>query len=90
MKLTETDNRLMESQRLLREVMSEAIGIYMAKEPSEKDGWRDVNLWQLDQHLKHEHEEVNRSNTPDRLYHNLLDSIVLTAMLAVRVREGNV
>lgn len=83
-------NRLMESQDLLREVMTESIGIYMSKEPNPKfgDSWRDLSIWQLIQHLAHEVEEIKRSDTEDRQYHNALDSIVLAAMIAARVRLG--
>ena len=81
-------NRLMESQALLREVMAESIGIYMSKEPNPKfgDSWRDISIWQLIQHLAHEVEEIKRSDSPDREYHNSLDAIVLAAMIAARIR----
>lgn len=82
-------NRKMESQDLLRQVMSEAMGIYMAKEPSNGDSWRDnnqVTMWGLFQHLKHEIEEIDRSESKDRFYHNCLDAINLLAMLAARTR----
>lgn len=83
-----TKNRLMESQDLLRDTAHEAIGIYMAKEPSEKDNWREVAYWNLLQHIRHEFEEIVKSSTPDRQYHNLLDLIGLILMLAVRVRTA--
>ena len=68
-------------------VMNHAVGIYMAKEPSEKDGWRDVNFWNLVQHTRHEFEEVLRSGQDvDRKYHNLCDLIGLMSMLAWRIR----
>lgn len=81
-------NRLMESQQLLRDTCHEAIGIYMAKEPSEKDAWRDASFWNVVQHTRHEFEEVLRSgDSADRKYHNLCDLIGLIAMVAVKVRE---
>lgn len=79
--------RLMESQDRLREVMAEAMGIYMAKEPTEKDGWRHKNLWELMAHLAHEVGEIRHSSETDRIYHNSLDAVILAAMIAVRVRE---
>lgn len=66
--------------------MTESMGIYMSKEPSEKDSWRDVSIWQLIQHLAHEVEEIKKSNTADRQYHNSLDAVVLAAMIAAKVR----
>lgn len=77
----------MESQDMLRQIMSEAVGIYMSKEPSEKDSWRDLEMWNLLQHAKHEFAEIERSREPDRFYHNCLDLINLVAMLAARTRE---
>lgn len=77
----------MESQALLREIMSEAMGIYMAKEPAERDDWRDKKVWDILQHTKHEFAEIERSRgEPDRFYHNCLDLICLGAMLAAKVR----
>ena len=81
------ENDLIKSQDLLRSIMSEAIGIYMAKEPAEKDNWRRVSVWQLLQHAKHEFEEIERSDTKDRYYHNCLDLLCLVAMLASRGRD---
>lgn len=76
----------MKSQDMLREVMAEAMGIYMAKEPAEKDSWRQKPFWNLLQHAKHEFAEIEKSSSPDRQYHNCLDLIGLAAMLAVRCR----
>src|ERR1044072_5532528 len=82
-------NRLIESQELLRSVMSEAMGIYESKEPKVGDSWRDFtdNEWQLLQHAKHEFDEIERSiGEDDRFYHNCLDLINLITMMAARKR----
>lgn len=81
-------NELIISQDNLRDTIHEAIGIYMAKEPAERDDWQRKNIWQLWQHLKHELEEIEKSGSADRIYHNLLDAIGLTAMIAYRVRSN--
>ena len=78
--------RLTESQELLRSVMSEAMGIYMAKEPKNGDEWREQEFWRLLSHLKHEIEEVERSGTLDRVYHNALDCIGQAAIIAAYFR----
>lgn len=80
------EKRMMESQDFLREVMAEALGIYMAKEPAEKDGWREKTIFQNVQHAAHEIEEIKRSTTLDRKYHNCLDLIGQAAICAAQVR----
>lgn len=82
------DNRLMDSQDLLRGIMSEAIGLYMAKEPKIRDQWRDLKYWEVWQHLKHEIAEIERSDTIDRQYHNLLDLVGQAAICAAWIRES--
>jgi hypothetical protein len=79
-------NRIMDSQERLRAAMSEALGIYMAKEPKHTDEWRDKQWWEVWSHLLHEIEEVKRSGTQDRKYHNLLDLIGQAAICASWVR----
>ena len=79
-------NELIESQENLMMVMNHAVGVYMSKEPSERDNWRRVPFWNLVKHTEHELEEVIRSGEKDRQYHNLLDLIGLMRMLAWRIR----
>lgn len=79
-------NRIIESQELLRSVMAESLGIYMAKEPKNFDQWREQDYWQILSHLKHEIEEIDRSITLDRKYHNTLDCIAQAAILASYLR----
>jgi hypothetical protein len=81
-----TKTRLTESQELLRSVMSESLGIYMAKEPKNEDQWREQEYWQILDHLKHEIEEIQRSQTLDRKYHNALDCIGQASILAAHLR----
>jgi len=82
-------NRLMESQDLIRECMAESLGIYMAKEPKIRDQWREETVWKVLMHLKHEIEEIERSKSADRQYHNALDACGQAAILAARIRlEG--
>lgn len=80
------ESRLLESQDLIRDVMSNAMGIYVAEEPKKRDTWRETSQWTLMQHLKHEIAEIERSGTHDIYYHNCLDAINLLAMLAANTR----
>lgn len=82
------DNQLMESQNKLREVMSEALGLYMAKEPKIGDQWRTESLFKVVKHAEHEFQEILRSKTTDRQYHNVLDLIGQMSIVAVKIREG--
>ena len=68
--------------------MQEAMGVYIGQEPNKTDSWRDVPYWQLWKHFKHEVEEIERSDSVDRQYHNILDAISLLAMLGARVKDG--
>ena len=81
------DNRLIKSQQLLRDCFHEALGVYEAKEPKVSDSWRDMEPYQLWLHFLHEIEEIKRSQTKDRIYHNCLDAINLLGMIAVRTRD---
>ena len=78
--------RLTESQELLRSAMSEAMGVYMAKEPKNGDEWREQEFWRIISHLRHEIEEIDRSVNLDRRYHNTLDCIGQAAILAAHLR----
>jgi hypothetical protein len=80
------EERQIESQWIIRESLAEALGIYIAKEPSEKDTWRDKDIWSAFQHLKHEIEEIERSKTMDRQLHNALDACAQAAILASRIK----
>lgn len=80
------EERHIESQRMIRDCMAEAIGIYIAKEPTEKDNWRDKSIWQTFMHLKHEIEEIQRSKSSDRQLHNALDACGQAAILAARIK----
>lgn len=85
---TTPEKRLMMSQELLRDIMHEAVGLYMAKEPKIGDQWRDMKYWDAWNHLKHEIAEIERSTTLDRQYHNMLDLIGQAAICAACIRIG--
>ena len=79
----------MESQEFIRTAMSEAMGIYLEKEKSPKyaDTWRDMDIYGLTSHLAHEVEEIRaHSPTLAAIYHNALDAINLSAMIAAKAR----
>jgi hypothetical protein len=80
------DNRLMQSQDVLRQVISEAIGLYMAKEPKIGDQWREQDFYAILMHLKHEIAEIERSSSLDRQYHNALDAVGQAAIVAAWLR----
>ena len=81
-------NNLMESQNKLREVMGEAIGLYIAKEPKIGNQFENQSFFQVVKHAEHEFKEILRSKTQDRIYHNLLDLIGQISIVAVKVREN--
>ena len=80
--------QLLKSQEIIRSVLNEAVGVYIAEEPKKQDSWRETQMWRLKQHLKHEIQEIDRSITEDRFYHNCLDAINLLAMMAAKARMG--
>lgn len=82
------ENKLIKSQNQLREVMAEALGIYMAKEPKIGDQWQTESLFKVVKHAEHEFQEILRSKTTDRQYHNVLDLIGQMSIVAVKIREG--
>lgn len=85
MSIEESEKRMIDSRERMNNMMQRAIGIYMAKEVKIKDQWREQSYWQVFQHLKHEIEEIERSSTPNRKIHNLLDACGLCVLLANKV-----
>jgi len=82
-----SEARMAESRRKLEAVMYLALGVYIKKEPQEADNWRDKDWGMIFGHLKHEIEEIGRSESQDRRLHNSLDALCLAAMLAVKAME---
>ena len=83
--------RLDESRTKLWQAMLFALGSYMDQEGKKDDGWRDVDLGQLYNHLRHEVDEEIRGNLKrgelSYLLHNAVDAVSLSAMLLARVME---
>lgn len=79
-------SRLTESRLMIEKAMSEAMGLYIAKEPKHTDEWRDKDVWSNMKHLEHEIDEIKRSKTSDRQLHNALDACAQSAILAVSIK----
>jgi hypothetical protein len=78
--------RVKESKQMVERAMFEALGLYTAKEPKHGDEWRDKTIWQAFMHLKHEIEEIERSDGLDRQIHNALDACAQAAILSARMK----
>lgn len=78
--------RLKESKLMIEKCMSEAIGLYTAKEPKHGDEWRDTDIFSNFNHLKHELDEIKRSKDSVRQLHNVLDACCQAAILAARIK----
>ncbi len=78
--------RLKESKLMIEKCMSEALGLYTAKEPKHGDEWRDTDVRSNFNHLKHELEEIKRSGDSVRQLHNVLDACCQAAILAARIK----
>lgn len=73
----------------IRRMLDAAYGLYIGQEPKHSDSWRKLSSGELYAHLKHEIEEIKRSVTRERRFHNALDACALAAILAARIEiEG--
>lgn len=77
--------RRRESRNIIRKMLDTAFGLYIGEEPKKGDSWRDQDYGKLYSHLAHELQEIKRSKTTERQFHNCLDACVLAAILAGKV-----
>jgi len=84
-------NRLDESREMIRKALDMAYGSYIEQEGKKADQWRDQNIGQLGDHIRHEiNDEVMKNiRTGDFgfLLHNTMDIIELAAMLLAKANE---
>lgn len=68
-----------------------ALGSYMEQEATKEDSWKDMNIGQLYDHLRHEVEvEIKRNLKPPKdqlsyLLHNCVDAVNLSVILLAKV-----
>lgn len=79
--------RIDDSRQRIREAMNQALGVYIEEEAKKTDSWRDLTYYDLFRHLRHELQEIERSDTPTKQLHNALDACGLSAILAAKVIE---
>ena len=82
-----SDDRMQVSRRRLRQILDMAFGVYLEQEPKKEDSWRDEEYGTMFGHLKHEMEEISRSDSRTKQLHNCLDACVLSALLAAKILE---
>lgn len=80
--------RLKESKLMIEKCMSEALGLYTAKEPKHGDEWREKSVWSNMKHAQHEFEEIKRSKDSVRQLHNALDLCCQAAILAASIKDN--
>ena len=81
--------RVDESRQQIWEALVMAFASYVEQEGKKEDIWRDQNLGQLGDHLRHEVEEVMsnlRRGEIGYLLHNAMDVIELGAMILAHAR----
>jgi len=82
--------RLDNSRERIRQALDCAWGSYIEQEGKKNDQWRDQNLGQLGDHIRHEIEECMgniRCGELGFLLHNAMDVMELGAMLYARAQE---
>lgn len=66
-----------------------SLGAYIEQEAKKKDQWRDETFDMLYKHIRHELEEIDRSNTQTKLLHNLMDLNSLAVILYAKFLEND-
>lgn len=79
------NERVDESRVILEKAFYFALGSYGEQEAKKVDVWRDQTYGQLYAHLKHELQEVKRSNDRRKQIHNLVDMTMLSTILLAHV-----
>jgi len=79
--------RLSDSRKKLKEAFFFAFGAYVEQEAKKLDQWRDQSFGQLYSHLKHELEEIKRSDSKTKQLHNCMDAVMLSTILLAKVME---
>ena len=85
-KLTRTDV----SREMIRQAFDCAYGSYIEQEGKKDDHWRDANIGQLGDHIRHEIEECMtniRRGEIGFLLHNSMDVMELAAILYAKAQE---
>lgn len=77
-------DRLLESRRIVREMLDKAFEVYLEEEGRKGDSWRDRSWRELYEHLKGEIEEIASADDPDEILHDCLDACALAALLAAK------
>ena len=75
------ENRIIDSRIRIRKALDQAFGVYEHEEAKKSDSWREMSLWNLIEHAKHELNEI-RCSGRERQHHNCLDLIALGAIMA--------
>ena len=85
-----TTTRIDESREQIRQALDCAYGSYVEQEGKKNDQWRDQNIGQLGDHIRHEIDEcmgnIRRSEF-GYLLHNAMDVMELGAMLYTKAQE---
>lgn len=79
--------RVDESRLQLEKAFYFALGAYTEQEAKKIDEWRDQSWGQLYNHIKHELQEIKRSDSQTKLIHNLCDLVGLSTILLAHVME---
>lgn len=79
--------RIDESRESLFKAMMLSLGAYIEQEAKKGDSWRDMTWGQLYAHLKHEIQEIQRSDSKTKQLHNCMDACALSAILVCKVLE---
>jgi len=83
--------RMDESRAMMVKAFYMALGSYTEQESTKMDEWRELNLGQLYDHLKHEVDEEIRGNLRrselSYLIHNCMDAVSLSTILLARAME---
>ena len=85
--------RIDESRALMMAAASFALGVYVEQEAKKVDSWRDIDLGNLYEHLRHEILDEIRPNIKrgemTYLIHNAADAAALSLMILARAIELN-
>jgi hypothetical protein len=82
--------RVDESREMIRQALDCAYGSYVEQEGKKSDNWREQNLGQIGDHIRHEVDEcignIKRGEI-GFLLHNAMDVMELGAMLFCKAQE---
>lgn len=88
MKVSQMKNERVDDSRVrLEKAFYFALGAYTEQEAKKWDQWRDQSWGQLYNHIKHELQEIKRSESHLKLIHNLCDLVGLSTILLAHIME---